>query len=165
MMIENRVERLLEKLERGCAKTSITLKALPLDAWQVRIHPEQGWRVRDLLAHFLSAEVHLLTLARAMAAGKPGAADGLDIDEFNKQEQARLANLSVEDLLGQLEAARRETITWVRTLSAGQMDKTGRHPVLGEINLEIMIESIYGHQLMHMRELSQALGTSPKTSS
>ena len=56
-----------------------------------------------------------------------------------------------------LERERRRTIEWVRTLDATQLDKKGRHPALGDVNVETLILSIYGHQLIHMRELSRLL--------
>jgi hypothetical protein len=34
----------------------------------------------------------------------------------------------------------------------------GRHPALGQISVETMILAIYGHQLMHMRDLGKQLG-------
>jgi len=53
-----------------------------------------------------------------------------------------------------LDAARGRTVDWVRTLSDGQLDLPGRHPALGQITLETMITAIYGHQLLHMRDLA-----------
>jgi len=35
----------------------------------------------------------------------------------------------------------------------------GHHQALGEITLEDMINAIYGHQLMHMRDLRPLLRT------
>ena len=164
-MTEERKLLLLEKLERGGSKAIAYFRTLPPSVWQLTIHRGEGWRVRDLLAHFVSAEIHLLTLALTMMAGKPGAPDGLNIDEFNQQEQARLAEIPVEDLLDQLAAARRETITWLQSLPADQLAREVRHPVLGEISLETFVESIYGHQLLHMRELRQVLEDTPSAAS
>ena len=41
-------------------------------------------------------------------------------------------------------------------LDETDLDRTGRHPVLGEITMEDFVNAIYGHQLLHMRDL-QAL--------
>jgi len=60
-------------------------------------------------------------------------------------------------LLAGLDAARGRTLNWVRTLSEGQLDLLGRHPALGQVTLETMITAIYGHQLLHMRDLARIL--------
>jgi hypothetical protein len=44
---------------------------------------------------------------------------------------------------------------WVRTLEGDALDCVGRHPALGEISVEAMIMAIYGHQLLHMRDLQR----------
>jgi hypothetical protein len=109
------------------------------------------------LAHFVSAEAGLLRLARDVAAGGPGAPEGFDYDAFNASEQERLIHVSRERLLADLIAARQVTLTWVEDLEVTALDRTGRHPALGEITVEAFINAIYGHQLMHMRDLMQVL--------
>jgi hypothetical protein len=108
--------------------------------------------MRDLLAHFLSAEEGLLMIAQDIATGGPGAPEDFEYDAFNAQEQARLADVPFERLLVELTAARRRTIAWVAGLSAADLDRVGRHPALGQVTLETLINAIYGHQLMHMRD-------------
>jgi len=108
-----------------------------------------------LLAHFLSAEVGLLRIGQDIAAGGPGAPEGFDYDEFNAQEQVRLAGLPPATLLAQLAAARAATIAWLSSLDDADLDRVGRHPALGQVNLETFVNAIYGHQLMHMRDLAR----------
>jgi hypothetical protein len=110
-----------------------------------------------LLAHFVSAEAGLLRLAQDVAAGGPGTPEEFDYDAFNRSEQERLANLSYEQLLADLMAARKVTLKWVEQLGETALDRTGRHPALGEITVETFINAIYGHQLMHMQDLMQLL--------
>ena len=92
-----------------------------------------------------------------MASRGDGAPLGFDYDAFNAEEQKRLKNKSPEELLLALDEARRATLEWVRTLEDDQLDRVGRHPALGEITLETMITAIYGHQLLHMRDLQSKL--------
>jgi hypothetical protein len=113
--------------------------------------------MRDLLAHFVSAEHRLLELARQVASGGLGAPPDFDIDEFNADEQERLQSRATRDLLSELEGARQRTMEWVATLDEAQLDCIGRHPVLGDITVESMILAIYGHQLLHMRDLQRAM--------
>jgi hypothetical protein len=97
-------------------------------------------------------------LAQDIAAGGPGAPEGFDYNAYNEAEYRRLAGIPPEQLLADLKAARQRTLEWVATLTDEDLDRVGRHPALGEVNLETFINAIYGHQLMHMRDLMNALG-------
>jgi len=105
----------------------------------------------------VSAEERLLELAKDVASGGEGAPVGFDYDAFNAEEQKRLKNKSPEELLRALDEARRATLEWVQNLEDGQLDRVGRHPALGEVSLEVMITAMYGHQLLHMRDVQSKL--------
>jgi len=156
-MADPRVDALVARLEKGRSKTQETLAGLSPEQWQIVLYPEPPWTVRELLAHFVSAEERLLELAQDVAAGGAGAPEGFDFDAFNAEETPRLAAQPVEALLAALDAARGRTVAWVHTLSDSQLDLLGRHPALGQITLETMITAIYGHQLLHMRDLARIL--------
>ncbi len=156
-MAETRIEALVARLERGGRKTREILDGLTPDQWQTTVYPDPRWTVRDLLAHFVSAEGRLLELCQDVAAGGAGAPEGFDFDVFNAEEQIRLAGRSPETLLAELDAARQRTLDWVGALADSQLDLMGRHPALGQISLETMITAIYGHQLMHMRDLQHGM--------
>jgi hypothetical protein len=158
-MTHPRADALAAKLEKGRQKTFEIFNALTSEQWQQPLYTEPAWQVCHLLAHFVSAENQLLALARDVAGGGPGAASDLDINRFNAGEQSRLEGQSPEVLLDLLAQERRQTIDWVRTLGEDQLDRIGRHPVLGDVNVETMIGAIYGHQLIHMRDLSRLLGS------
>ncbi|MEW6094171.1 MAG: DinB family protein [Chloroflexota bacterium] len=158
-MTNPRVVELIAKLEKGRQKTFEFFSALTPEQWEKTLYQEPAWQVRHLLAHFVSAERQLLALAENVADGGPGAAPDLDINRFNAEEQNRLEGQSPNILLDSLDQARRQTIEWIGTLDEGQLDKVGRHPALGEVSVETMIISIYGHQLIHMRDLIQLKNT------
>ena len=153
-MGSERVESLIAKLEKGGLKTREILGSLPADQWsRILYDGPPGWNVRDLLAHLVSAEPRLLQIAQDVAAGGPGAPPGFDLDAFNADEQRRLKDTSPEELLSALAKTRQVTLDWVHTLEDSQLDRRGRHPALGEVTVEVMITAIYGHQLLHMRDL------------
>ena len=52
-----------------------------------------------------------------------------------------------------MDQSHQRTIDWARTLSDEQLDKRGMHPALGEVSVEAMLTAIYGHQILHMRDL------------
>jgi hypothetical protein len=113
--------------------------------------------MRDLLAHFLSAEEGLRMVGQDIVSGGRGAPEGFDYNSFNAEEQERLAGVPAERLLTDLHAAREETIAWVEGLEDHDLDRMGFHPALGRIDLETLINAIYGHQLMHMRDAMAVL--------
>ena len=158
-MTEPRADALAARLEKGRQKTFEIFDALTPGQWQQVLYKDPAWQVRQLLAHFVSSEDQLLALAKDVAAGGPGAPQGFDYDRFNAHEQSRLDGLSVMELRSMLDQARQRTIAWVRTLNADQMNMVGHHPVLGQVTVETLVLSIYGHQLLHMRDLSRVLGS------
>jgi hypothetical protein len=159
-MAETRLQALLTKLERGQRKTLETLGRLTPAQWEQPVYTEPSpWTPRNLAAHFLSAEIQLLRLCENVAGGGPGAPPEFDYDAFNAEEQVRYQTLLPAELLAQLDAARQRTLAWARTIGEAQLDLVGRHPALGEVSLEVMILAIYGHQLLHMRELQSKLTT------
>jgi hypothetical protein len=158
-MASERVQSLIAKLEKGGLKTQEILRSLAAEQWsRILYDGPPAWTVRDLLAHLVAAEGRLLDIAQDVAAGGKGAPPGFSLDAFNAEEQMRLAARSPEELLPALGKARQVTLDWVRTLDDSQLDRLGRHPALGEVTLETMITAIYGHQLLHMRDLKSKLG-------
>ena len=154
----NRVDDLVARLTKGAGKTAQILGSLSDDQWQTVFYTEPStWTVRDLAAHFLSAEVALLRVMQDVASGGPGAPENFNYDAFNSDEQIRLAGLPPRRLLADLTEARAATIAWVSKLDESDLDRHGRHPALGDITLETFINAIYGHQLMHMRDLQRLL--------
>jgi len=155
-MASPRAAALVARLEKGGAKTREILGALAPEQWTRVVYAGPPvWDVRALLAHLVSAEEALLELAQDVAAGGVGAPEGLDYDAYNAKEQERFRDYPPEELLLLLDGARRATLAWVATLDDRRLDLVGRHPALGEVTLETMITAIYGHQLLHMRDLQR----------
>jgi hypothetical protein len=157
-MSETRLQGLIARLERGQRKTSEAFRSLSPAQWERPIYDDPTtWTARNLLSHFLSSERELLRLCQDVAAGGQGAPEGFDFDAFNAQQQPLYKDIPTTQLIEQLEAARTQTLEWLRRLEESQLDQIGRHPALGEISLETMILAIYGHQLLHMRDLQAKL--------
>ena len=153
-----RVDDLVARLTKGAGKTTQILGSLSDEQWQRVLYTEPlVWTARDLAAHFLSAEESLLRVMQDVASGGPGAPEDFNYDDFNADEQVRLTGLPPRRLLADLAEARAVTIAWVSNLDEADLDRHGHHPALGDITLESFINAIYGHQLMHMRDLQRLL--------
>lgn len=156
--MSERVDEVVARLRKGIMKSKEIFESVDSATWDLVVYEDPyPWTVRDLLAHFLSAEEGLLLLTQDIAAGGDGAPEGFDYQVFNTNEQQRLAAVPRGKLFLDLMAARRRTIAWVQGLEEATLDRVGRHPALGGISVETFINAIYGHQLMHMRDLKQVL--------
>lgn len=156
--MSDRLHKLLARLRKGIVRSEQIFEGVHGEAWELVVYEEPyPWTVRDLLAHLVSAEEGLLRLAQDVANGGAGSPEEFDYQAFNAAEQRRLAEVSAAQLLSELRAGREETILWVEGLEEALLDRVGRHPALGEITVETFIEAIYGHQLMHMRDLMAIL--------
>jgi hypothetical protein len=154
-MKSKRIEKMIARLERGLHKTNEILDSLEHDGWQGSIKGESdGWTVKDLVAHFIISEEHLLMIVKDIASGGEGAPEGIDIDAFNEDQIGRQPDRTPDELQALLGDARETTIAWVAEQDDETLDRLGRHPTLGESSVETIIFSIYGHQLLHMRELT-----------
>ena len=154
-MKSKRIEKMSARLERGLHKTNEILDSLEQDGWRGPIEGESdGWTVKDLVAHFIVSEEHLLMIAKDIAAGGEGAPEDIDIDAFNKDQIGRQPDRTPDELQVLLGDVREMTIAWVVVQDDETLDCVGRHPTLGDSSVETIIFSIYAHQLLHMRELT-----------
>lgn len=153
-----RIDELVARLRKGGRKTAEILGGLDDAQWKMVLYAgPPTWTVRDLPAHFLSAEEGLLRIMQNVAAGGPGAPEEFDYNAYNADERARLAGIPPQTLLADLAVARETTVAWVVGLDEADLERAGRHPALGVVTLEVFINGIYGHQLMHMRDLQALL--------
>ena len=117
------------------------------------------WRVRELLAHFVSAEQTFVFYGRDILAGGHGAPEDFVIDEFNATQVAGLKDAPPADLIRQFEAARTEVLAMVRGMTDADFDRIGRHPWFGRVPLGQMLKLIYRHNMLHERDVRRALET------
>ncbi len=154
-MINPRVETLVEKLTRGISKSLEVFRSVEPDQWEQPIFDDpESWDLKDLVAHFIYSEEHVLSIAQDIAFGGEGSPEDIDIDAFNENGIEKLRHRSVDELLDILTDVRKASIAWVREIDELELDRVGRHPVLGASSVETIINSIYGHQLLHMREIA-----------
>ena len=150
----SRIQELKNKLERNKVRVLAAFVNLPDDGWDKRVYANSApWTLRDLLAHFVSAERMLLKLSKDVAAGGKGAPEGFDYDAFNRKEQEAYRSHAPADLLQMFIQSRGSTLEWINGLSEEQLDRKGLHPALGEVTLEDLLAAVHGHILLHLREI------------
>jgi len=153
MVTSSRVEKLVEKLERGISKTIEFYETLDQNKWEYSISGEdRSWTAKELVGHFIASEGYLVRIAQDIATGGKGAPIETDIDKINREDLEKFPELPTSELLNLLKETREKTVKWVRELEDEILDLEGHHPTLGTSTVETVIFSIYAHQLLHMRE-------------
>jgi len=115
------------------------------------------WTVRDILAHFVSAERAFHELLQDVLAGGDGAPRDMDIVEFNEREVPSLGDQSWQDLLADFQAARKATTEIATEMTEADLKKHGYHPWFGDVDLASMAKLVYRHNMIHLRDIRKAL--------
>ena len=150
---------LSERLKTEGEKTVAFFASLTEKQWQSTVYTEDAnWTMRNVLAHFVTAEKGFVKLFADILAGGPGATDDFDIDRYNARQQEKTADLTPQQLLEEFKSTRAEMAAWVATLSEPDLEKQGRHPFLGVVSLGEMIKMIYRHNQLHQRDSKKTLG-------
>ncbi len=126
---------------------------------------EEGWSVRDILAHVGFAERANVRFAQlmvtqdepdqiqAMAQDYPDFVGPFSLDSFNAYMTEKLRGLSLEEVISTLRQVRADTLTWLDTLTAEQLDRQGRHAAWGEQTVRNMLRVLALHDRMHTQDL------------
>lgn len=115
--------------------------------------PEEGWSIRDNLAHLADAERAHRRFVAAVLEGRSTRLEGFDLDRWNLEHVARRAGQSIQEILDALDAERQQTLAFIAAIPADAWDKRGNHPALGNVSLGQVIKVIGVHERMHLKEM------------
>ena len=151
--------RLAERLEKEGEKVVAYFSSLTDGQWNTEVYAEgDTWTIRNVLAHFVTSERGLHKLFRNICEGGLGASDDFSIDRYNARQQEKTAKLTPGELLEQFIDVRADLVSWVSKLSQEDLNKEGRHPYLGQVNLAEMLKMIYLHNQLHSRDIRKQIG-------
>jgi len=149
---------LSDRLRSEGDKTLAFFSSLEGELWEIKVYAEGSeWTVRNILAHFVSAEQGFLRLFKDILAGGTGAAVDFDIDRFNSRQQEIVKGVSGQELLLDFQNVRSELITLVSGMSIQDLQREGRHPFLGITTLAEMIKMVYRHNQIHSRDVRKLI--------
>ena len=149
---------LADRLKSEGDKTIVFFNSLKDENWEITVYTEGSeWTVRNVLAHFVSAEQGFIRLFKDILAGGKGAADDFDIDRYNAKQQELIKDASRQELVKFFQAGRFEMISLVGSLSIEDLQREGRHPFLGLTTLAEMIKMVYRHNQIHHRDLRKLI--------
>lgn len=149
---------LAERLKIEGEKFFDIFSALHDADWQMEVYTEgTTWTIRNVLAHFVTAEMGFLKLFPSILNGSPGSSEDFDIDRYNARQQEKTKDLTPQELLEQYRVTRAAMVAWVGGLSEDDLSKEGRHPFLGYTTLNEMIKLVYRHNQIHYRDFRKLL--------
>jgi uncharacterized damage-inducible protein DinB len=149
---------LAERLKTEGEKTAAFFASLTAEQWTAEVYTEgETWAVRNVLAHYVTAEKGFIQIFANIQAGGSGAPDDFDIDRYNASQQEKTRELTPAELLEQFIAVRAEMTAWVVRLNEADLEKRGRHPFLGQATLAEMVKMVYRHNQIHLRDLRKIL--------
>lgn len=151
-------ERLASRLAEEGQKTQQFFLELTPVQWERTLYTDGAqWTVGQVLAHFVITEVGIRSLMINILAGGTELPQDFDINAYNDRSVSKMEQISPADLLAKFAVERQATIDWVRDLTEADLSKTGRHPWLGIVPLEEMIQLLYRHNQIHRRDIRKLI--------
>jgi len=162
--MSERITYLARRLQDEGEKTLAFFRAIPPEKWCTRVYGDgPAWTIHEILCHFVDSEHYLRLMVADVLAGGPGAPDSMDLDAINAHNATHVAELACRESAALLETfaeERQATIATVEKADEANLDRIGRHPVLGPQPVEDLLKTIYRHNKIHQRDILRALGTS-----
>lgn len=149
---------LADKLKHEGEKIVEYFEGLSDEQWLLEIYTEDTvWTIRNILAHLMTSERAFVKLFESIRQGGIGVTDEFVIDRYNARQQEKTKEFGTQELLQRFKSIREEMIVWVSEIDDSDLEKTGRHPFLGQTTLREMIKMVYLHNQIHYRDIKKAL--------
>ena len=149
---------LADKLKHEGEKIVEYFESLRDEQWAIDVYTEDNvWTVRNIFAHLVTSERAFVKLFESIRQGGVGVTDDFVIDHYNARQQEKTKEVGVQELLQRFKSVREKMVVWVSNIGDSELEKTGRHPFLGQTTLREMIKMVYLHNQIHYRDIKKAL--------
>src|SRR5579863_3556010 len=126
-----------------------------LGADKLNAHPAPGkWSVRDILSHLADCEVVFAFRLRQALAQDRHVIQPFDQDDW----AATYGRYDAHTALATFTAIRQWNLALIAGLTAEDFNKPLNHPERGDMTLRVVIETMGGHDLNHLRQVQAILG-------
>lgn len=112
------------------------------------------WSAREILCHLADCEVVFAYRLRQAAAEPHHIIQPFDQDEWAKVYSGYTAPAALE----LFSAARRWNLALLKALPPDTFAKTLNHPERGEMTFQVVVETIAGHDLNHLKQIEAIAG-------
>lgn len=155
-----------DKLTAERAKLLESFRNVPRDV-MLRPFGEEGWSIKDLLAHTAVSESVNVKFAKMMIAQEaplqlrefalefPDFPGEFEIDKFNAWMTERWRAKSLEEILTALNETRADTLAWLDTLTPDQLERSGEHAVWGKQSVRGMFRILVIHDKFHRGDIDK----------
>jgi hypothetical protein len=156
--LERELEHIKTRLIVEGAKVTQFFESLSSEEWEQQVYTTGSrWQVRQVLAHFISAERAYQKYIKDVLEGGKGAPRDLDIDAFNEAEAPSLSAHPIDELINRFRNARADTLRLTETLAESDLTRLGYHPWFGEKELSWYLKLLYRHNTMHLKDVDKAI--------
>ncbi len=154
------------KLNAERAKLLESFANLPREA-MVKPFGDEGWSIKDLVAHLAMAEAVNVKFAKMMvtretpvqlkelAADYPDFPGEFELDKFNAWMTERWRAKSLDEILAALNATRADTLAWLDTVTPEQLERSGAHAVWGNQSVRQMLRILVIHDKLHRGDIEK----------
>jgi DinB superfamily len=114
------------------------------------------WSAREILCHLADTEtVFAFRLRQALAE------DHHVVQPFDQERWAKTYRAyDVAGALAVFSSVRKWNLALIRSIVPGALSKTLNHPERGEMTFQVLIETMAGHDLNHVRQIEAIAGRS-----
>jgi hypothetical protein len=156
MATQAQIDELLTKMEEERARFLAQAAALSDEEAGRRPEGQTGeaeWSPKEQLSHLWEMERSYIAWVKAALRES-----GTDVTSVRGEPVAipleRAREHSVPELITALENEREGTLTFIRSLSPEDFDRTARQPMFGELTVLQWLRSFYRHDRMHTDQIA-----------
>jgi hypothetical protein len=154
----DRRSEIVAELEKNLKGSISFFRSLSDEQLNAQVYADGAkWRVKQVLAHFITIERSMHWLFKNILSGGPGSPDDFDVDRFNLTQPKKLDGLTLEELIEQFKSVRKDTIGIVKGMTEQDFSREGRHPFHGHGKLERFIPWAYEHVRIHEDDIRKVL--------
>lgn len=149
-------EQAIEILERTPAVLKSLLTNIS-DDWVMNNEGPDTFSPYDVVGHLIHGE-KTDWVVRAKIILEHGINKPFDpYDRFAQYEESKGKNL--EQLLNEFEEIRKENVAWLQSiqLTEDDLERKGKHPVLGEVTLRNLLSTWVVHDLTHIAQIIRVM--------
>jgi uncharacterized protein (TIGR03083 family) len=154
--VNERAKKLLD--ETAAARNEVLSLATSLTAEQLdRPTTNEGWSIKDILAHLASTEARQRLIVRTVLDGGTWVAGEEDRDDYNARAVAERRTWTPDAIITELRETGRETASLVERLAVEELDREWDHPIFGRMTIERTAQITARHLQRHAEEIRMAL--------
>jgi uncharacterized protein (TIGR03083 family) len=116
-----------------------------------------GWSVRDTLAHLSSIEARVRLMLKRVLEGGVWSGDRIDLDAYNARCISERRSWKPDAIIAELRQTGEETAAVFGRLTTEDLDREWNHPIFGIITIERTAGIVARHLRSHAEELRAAL--------